>query len=534
MKKLDNNGIKKILSVARGWISDTARELEARVPSGGKDGQILMATADGAGKWIDIDLINSLSYGVEWDASGLSATITRVGNPELHRSLPIQSAMKGCIFNPIQKKVVYWLDDDNWYYKEGGNPEKGQPEQRARLDGYDGEIYVYVPEFWIKSFIIGVKRQVRICPVKIDDSWEHQEGLFMAAWKITVLRSVPENMGYLSTLSVNAPVCVINFNEYCRGGRFETPDDSFDEDSCFGGSDSLFTSTLGKCIVTADADAIRSLARQNNKEIISYRQYKNILYWLYVIEYANFDCQADMEDELTPEGFRKGGLGKGIVAAASWMWEFFNGRNPITPAGYLWPMSMEPTCDSVDLSGNDQDEGFFYNADTDGLRWRGIENPFGDTYTYVEGLYAEYPKSSSTAWEIFEIPDNAKWGLSKILGAKDSKLLGTVNPNDRYTEIRDWNTQSTSELIPEGQAAWEYCYTHDGISAIKTDSENGDTVTYGKRYPVLFGGDCCSGPEYNWDAIGLGSIMIPTVGLNSSPIIGYRLVCDAKGVDLNR
>ena len=38
-----------------------------------------------------------LAYGVEWDSTNSSPVLTRIGNMSLHKSLPIQSALRGCV-----------------------------------------------------------------------------------------------------------------------------------------------------------------------------------------------------------------------------------------------------------------------------------------------------------------------------------------------------------------------------------------------------------------------------------------------------
>jgi len=98
---------------------------------------------------------------------------------------------------------------------------------------------VYTPEFYIKGFTsevdgdpyweaststreISVPKithkvtDVYISTVKIDDTWEYQPEGLLGAYRGSILRTVPENMGYLSTLPQNAIVSIANTNTYCR------------------------------------------------------------------------------------------------------------------------------------------------------------------------------------------------------------------------------------------------------------------------------------------------------------------------------
>jgi len=68
---------------------------------------------------------------------------------------------------------MYWLDDDDWNYKQGGNPNTNMEGFTiySRLNGYDGTVRVYCPEFYIKSEEEGNKRRVWISSVQIDSTW---------------------------------------------------------------------------------------------------------------------------------------------------------------------------------------------------------------------------------------------------------------------------------------------------------------------------------------------------------------------------
>nr|DAF64295.1 MAG TPA: hypothetical protein [Podoviridae sp. ct2m58] len=79
---------------------------------------------------------------------------------------------------------------------------------------------------------------------------------------------------------------------------------------------------------------MRANCRKSGKEILNYLQYKRVLYWLYVIEYANFNCQAEFNTELTSEGFKQGGLGDGVISLIGSNWSDYNNLTPLTPNGY--------------------------------------------------------------------------------------------------------------------------------------------------------------------------------------------------------
>lgn len=59
---------------------------------------------------------NMLAYGVEWDINVADPHITRIGNMSLHKTLPIQSQLKGCIAQG--GNIIYWLDENDWRWRK--------------------------------------------------------------------------------------------------------------------------------------------------------------------------------------------------------------------------------------------------------------------------------------------------------------------------------------------------------------------------------------------------------------------------------
>lgn len=461
------------------------------IPSNGKDGQILFSQ-NGKGVWADIDVLDLLSYGVEWKPNVTDPVLTRVGNMNYHKTLPIQSGMKGCILNPKTKEVVYWLDESDWTYKKGGNPNKGETEDLARLDGYDGEVFVYVPEFWIKSWDEPDRRCVRISPTNIDDSWEHQPAIFVGAYKDTVLNTVPENMGYLSTLEVNSAISVANRATYCRGGNNDATKDA-DED--------IFKRHLGKPRTNLSRSTFRVYARQAGKEIMSYRQYKNIMYWLYVIEYANFNSQAEYNPELTTEGFHQGGLGNGITNVSNW--GSYNGTYPICTNGYTNNFGNGTGIKLIESLSLEPINKVY------AIRWRGIENPFGDTHTNVDGIIidADADNHPNNMNYVYTANDPTKYG-DNLENIANMVLSGLEIHQDGY--IKEWDLGSTAEIIPR--------LTGGNVTQYKCDyhlTESKNTILRG----LLLGNRFSTN-----DNAGIGCFCSHSDVAVSLPNIGFRSV----------
>lgn len=362
-------------------------------------GTVLAAPADNEGvasfrKLVPSDLpeqivLDTLTYGVSWIPNVADPALNRVGNTTYHRTLPIQSGLKGCIVQMIDGvNVMYYLDASDWKWREESNaalnvlkdqtltvadnvytlvndvfstlryekqwvkingiacqitsidtatktaaltPESAvaagtyDVQLGAVLNGYDGEVMVEIPEFWIKSWDTETRREVRISPVYIDDTWEHQPHMFLAAYHDTVLNTVPANMGYLSTLPVNSALSVCNVKDYCRGGGNRTAYDQYLEDN-------PSRSDLGKSRTSINRATFRTDARNAGKENMSYLQYKRVMYWLFVIEYATFNSQAAYNSALTVEGYHQGGLGEGLSTMSEW--NAFNGNYSVCPMGY--------------------------------------------------------------------------------------------------------------------------------------------------------------------------------------------------------
>lgn len=365
------------------------------IPSGGQKGQFLTWKSSGEAQWTDLDVINLLAYGVEWDITVADPILTRIGNPLLHKQLPIQSAFRGCVTQG--EEIMYYLDASDWSLKENG--------EASRLDGYDGTVRVHTPRFYGKGEESGNKRRVLVSTQKIDETWTEIPEMLIDAYRSTVLNTVPENMGYLSTLPVNSAVSIVNTNNYCRGGNNSSTYDQYLTDvPC--------RSLLGKPRTSLSRATIRTYCRNAGSEMLSYEQYKWIFYWLWVIEYATFNSQAAFNSELTSDGYHQGGLGNGITTINGTYWIYYNNTNPLTPCGYCNNLGngtgvKEMTVITPTTSGGDPTQTYTFQVP----RWRGFDNPFGDIWTNLDGVIvdADADNHSNSMDHVYTCSDPAKF-----------------------------------------------------------------------------------------------------------------------------
>lgn len=447
-------------------------------------------------------VLDNMSYGVSWKPNVADPVLTRVGNMNYHKTLPIQNNMKGCIAQMKNgAKIMYFLDPTDWRWKENprGSILKSQAltvtantytltnnvfstlqyehqwikinnipcevlsidtttktatikpdspinagnydvELGAILNGYDGEVMVLIPEFWIKSWDTATQREVRIAPSKIDDTWEHQPKLLVAAYHDTVLNTIPENMGYLSTLEANSALSVMNTNSYCRGGNNSSTYDAYI-------TSDRFRSMLGKPRTAISRATMRANCKRSGKEILSYLQYKRVLYWLYFIEYANFNCQARFNSELTSEGFRQGGLGDGVTTVYDYYWLFYNGYNPLTPNGYTNEFGNGTNIKAMTIVMPTNDGGEPTESTTQYVpRWHGIENPFGDIWNNVDGIIINSSSIVENGKEYSEVYATEDPLLYSDFDYSKMRVVGIELNEEDY--IKEWDLGNTAEIIP--------------------------------------------------------------------------------------
>lgn len=420
------------------------------IPAGGTAGQILVNTGDGTAEWQDnqggggIDytgLEDIYSYGVEWDSTVADPTLTRIGNPLLHKSLPIQSQYKGCVANGAE--INYYLNPNNWSQKADGTP--------SVLDGTDGTVRVHIPKFYGKSGVEGTKRWVRMSTIKMDSTWIEIPEMLVDAYRSTVNQTG------------NKAVSVVNTTAQFRGGGNRTANDTYlDTDA--------FRSDLGKPRTNISRANMRTYATNAGSEMLCYEYYKWIFYWAWVIEYATLNSQKAYTADLTAEGYHQGGLGDGVT---TWNgdWNTYNGYYPLTPCGYCNEFGNFTGVKDLVIPQTVINDSTTVASKTFKVpRWRGFDNPFGDIWTNLDGIILERTAANQPS-SVYTTADPTAFGDDNTAKGKMT-VAGTEIASDGYT--KDYDLGETGEIIPSAVGGstttymCDYHYCNAGSTALRT------------------------------------------------------------------
>ena len=418
------------------------------IPAGGTPGQILVNTGDGTAEWQDnqgggggtIDytgLEDIYSYGVEWDTTVADPALTRIGNPLLHKSLPIQSQYKGCVAN--NGVVNYYLDPNDWSKKITG--------EASVLDGTDGTVRVHTPKFYGKSGTNvqdSNKKWVRISTIKMDDTWIEIPEMLIDAYRCTV---------DTTTSSTPKAVSVVNTTAQFRGGGNRADRDTYLESDAF-------RTDLGKPRTNTTRANMRTYATNAGSELLCYEYYKWIFYWAWVIEYATFNSQAAYNAELTAEGYHQGGLGDGVTTWDGTSWNNYNGYYPLTPCGYCNEFGNFTGVKDLVIPETVVSETVTVATKTFKVpRWRGFDNPFGDIWTNLDGIILERTAANQPS-SVYTTSNPSAFGDDNTAKGKMT-VAGKEIASDGYT--KDFDLGSKGEIIPSvvgGSATTYMCDYH--------------------------------------------------------------------------
>lgn len=283
---------------------------------------------------------NELWYGVKFDlANSSSPDGVRTGNMEMHRTLPIQSKMRGCTINNDDNTKRY-LKADNWNEWEDGVTVTDDSNGRAP------EIMVEIPEHY------------------------------------RLLVATPDNTVEIRMSEYNLPGYTKVEKKYIGAYEGVINTGSVDTQNTLR---SIAVSTLKlKPIVNKTRNQFQTFARGNNRtnnwNIYTYGAHRDLT-WLFVVEYATLNSQKAFNANLTTEGYHQGGLGEGVTTGTVTV----NGATTYSFVHSGVTNSLGNGTGIIEYTHtNTNAEGGSTGTKTVNVpRYRGIENPFGHVWKNV-------------------------------------------------------------------------------------------------------------------------------------------------------
>ena len=300
-------------------------------------------------------------YGVSWSETSSNPDCTRIGNMDMHRTLPIQSMMKGYLYfkdgNPLCRMLKL---NDSWTKCENYSA-GGWRGVDTLLEGNSINVMIKIPEFWwIDDYTESTEtHNLKICP-HAKPGWYHHKEAYVSAYE-----------GYID-------------GNYYRSSKNKIPSVNFTR------------------------SAVRPKARANGLgnswNIYTYNEHRAICH-LFLVEYATRNSQKAVNTTLTVEGFRQGGLGSGCTTGTVTI-------NGATTYSFI------PTGSSDSLgSGSGEVTVTIQQTDSSGSntttttrkcnRYRGIENPFGHVWKHTDDVISVYISGyGARFWYKCDSPDH--------------------------------------------------------------------------------------------------------------------------------
>lgn len=300
-------------------------------------------------------------YGVSWSETSSNPDCTRIGNMDMHGTLPIQSMMKGYIYfkdgNPLYRMLKL---NDSWTKCENYSA-GGWRDVSTLLEDNNVNVMIKIPEFWwIDDYVESTEtHNLKICP-HAKPGWHHHKEAYVSAYE-----------GYID-------------GNYYRSSKNKIPSVNFTRST------------------------VRPKARANGLgnswNIYTYNEHRAICH-LFLVEYATRNSQKAVNTELTPEGFRQGGLGSGCTTEIATIngaqtWSFI----PTGSSDSLGSGSGEVT---VTIQQTDSSGSNTTTTTRKCNRYRGIENPFGHVWKHTDDVISVYISGyGARFWYKCDSPDH--------------------------------------------------------------------------------------------------------------------------------
>lgn len=315
-------------------------------------------------------------YGVQGDYSSSDYKLTRVGNLDLHKSLPIQSKIRRFVEN-TDGSVKYYLHQNDSRLKDGG--------ATATIDSTDGNVMLEIPAYYQRIEFSGTKwlRAISEYPLpgftlvdrKTISPWfatidQADSKAVSGCWLTWNGDAIARDTNGIVILKSNAA----NF----RGG---------DNNSS---KDGTYNSLLGMGRTSNSKAGFRPYCK-NGTHLGAYRAY-NELAWLQRIEYASLYCQDSYNSSLDASGYHQGGLGDGTTTVDGGKWNTWGGYMPFIPCGVT--ATLGNNTGQVQYTVKNFGGSDFVTTVSS---YRGFEVPFNYLWMLADDILIYYSPDSANA-----------------------------------------------------------------------------------------------------------------------------------------
>lgn len=411
---------------------------------------------------------NELWYGVKFDlANSSSPDGVRTGNMEMHRTLPIQSKMRGCTINNDDNAKRY-LEADDWNKWEDG---------ATITDGGNGmapEIMVEIPEHY------------------------------------RLLVATPDNTVEIRMSEYNLPGYTKVEKKYIGAYEGVINTGSVDTQNTLR---SIAVSTLKlKPVVNKTRNQFQTFARGNNRtnnwNIYTYGAHRDLT-WLFVVEYATLNSQKAFNANLTAEGYHQGGLGEGVTTGTVTV----NGATTYSfvPSGTT--KSLGNGTGIIEYTHtNTNAEGASTGTKTVNVpRYRGIENPFGHVWKNVIDVVV-----AGTDNSVYICKDYTKFGTFEGGTNPTAEQLITAGYELQDFKESTITSQCVKKLVNNNQADLFPTVVGNGASATTYYCDYHWTSATATPRTLLLGGSSGNGSDaglfslYSYYGLGASSATVGT------------------------
>ena len=392
-------------------------------------------------------------YGVEWDITVSNPKPTRIGKMELHKELPLQNMMRNCILKN-DGSVAYYLHANDSTKQDNG--------AAADLTGATGQMETELPDMYVRFETDGNKcRHLQ--------STEPLPGFHL--WRKGYIGSVEATVQRSTTTL--ASVC--NTDADYRGGNNDAT------------RDGTYRTMLGMPATNISLTNFRAYARKRGSTEWNCNLYRlhKMMWWLFAVEYANFNSQADFNAALDENGYHQGGLGAGVTTWDGTSWSNYNGYYPLVPCGVTNSLGNHTGTVDYNVIGSDGSTVKTFAVP----RYRGVENPFGHIWKWTDGCKCIIQSEASGGLSKFYVCDNPANFTSS--GTTNYDYRGNLPRSEGY--VKALILGEDGEIMPlavgGGSTTYfcDYFYTNIPTSG---ESERGVLFGGGANYGARAGFVC--------------------------------------------